>query len=110
MNVDHVGGLLVDEVKQRLRPDVRIHVSATEVAFWTSSDFSHTVMPNLVPDVLLSTAKSFYDGYRDQLRIFQDKHEVAPGVLVRVTGGRTPGHCVVDLVSGGGRLMSAETS
>ena len=33
-HMDHVGGLLVEDVKKRLSPDVRIHVSATEVAFW----------------------------------------------------------------------------
>ncbi len=49
---------------QGLRPDVRIHVSAAEVAFWTSPDFSHTAMPKPVPAVLRSTAKSFYDSYR----------------------------------------------
>lgn len=107
MHMDHVGGLLVAGVKERLRPDVRIHVSATEVAFWTSPDFTHTVMPKPVPDVLRSTAASFYNEYRDRLRIFEDKHEVAPGVVVRITGGHTPGHSVVDLVSGDERLTFA---
>ncbi|MBV7483045.1 MBL fold metallo-hydrolase [Bordetella sp. BOR01] len=107
MHMDHVGGLLVDEVKQRLRPDVRIHVSAPEVEFWTSPDFSHTVMPKPVPAVLRTTATSFYNEYRDRLQIFEDTHEVAPGVIVRVTGGHTPGHSVVDLVSGGERLTFA---
>ncbi|MGE8620122.1 MAG: MBL fold metallo-hydrolase [Achromobacter spanius] len=107
MHMDHVGGLLVDDVKKRLRPDVRIHVSAAEVAFWTSPDFSQTVMPNPVPAVLKTTATAFYNEYRDRLHIFQDKHEVAPGVFVRVTGGHTPGHSVVDLVSGGERLTFA---
>jgi glyoxylase-like metal-dependent hydrolase (beta-lactamase superfamily II) len=107
MHMDHVGGLLVDGVKERLRPDVRIHVSATEVAFWTSPDFSNTVMPKPVPGVLRSTATSFYNEYRDRLRIFEDRYEVAPGVTVRLTGGHTPGHAVVDLVSGGERLMFA---
>jgi glyoxylase-like metal-dependent hydrolase (beta-lactamase superfamily II) len=107
MHMDHVGGLLVDEVKNRLRPDVRIHVSATEVAFWTSPDFSHTDMPKPVPGVLRSTATSFYNEYRDRLQIFEDKYEVAPGVVVRLTGGHTPGHSVVDLASGGERLMFA---
>lgn len=107
MHMDHVGGLLVDDVKKRLRPDVRIHVSAAEVEFWTSPDFSHTVMPKPVPAVLRTTATSFYNEYRDRLHIFQDKHEVAPGVFVRVTGGHTPGHSVVDLVSGGERLTFA---
>lgn len=107
MHMDHVGGLLVDDVKKRLRPHVRIHVSAAEVDFWTSPDFSQTVMPKPVPAVLKTTATAFYNEYRDRLHIFQDKHEVAPGVFVRVTGGHTPGHSVVDLVSGGERLTFA---
>lgn len=107
MHMDHVGGLLVPGVKERLRKDVRIHVNATEVAFWTSPDFSQTVMPKPVPAVLRSTATSFYETYRDQIRVFEDRHEVAPGVIVRHTGGHTPGHCVVDLISGGERLMFA---
>jgi glyoxylase-like metal-dependent hydrolase (beta-lactamase superfamily II) len=107
MHMDHVGGLLVEGVKQRLRPDVRIHVSAAEVAFWTAPDFTQTVMPNPVPEVLRSTARSFYEVYRDKLRIFEDKCEVAPGVHVRLTGGHTPGHSVVDLVSRGERLTFA---
>ena len=107
MHMDHVGGLLVPGVKERLRKDVRIHVNATEVAFWTSPDFSQTVMPKPVPAVLRSTATSFYETYRDQIRVFEDRHEVAPGVIVRHTGGHTPGHCVVDLISGGDRLTFA---
>ena len=59
MHMDHIGGLLVDEVENRLRPDVRIHVSATEVAFWKSPDFSRTSMPSPVPDVLRETADQF---------------------------------------------------
>src|SRR5690606_859241 len=31
MHMDHIGGLLVDGVKDRLRPDLRIHVAAAEV-------------------------------------------------------------------------------
>jgi glyoxylase-like metal-dependent hydrolase (beta-lactamase superfamily II) len=107
MHMDHVGGLLVDGVKDRLRPDVRIHVAAAEVKFWASPDFSDTVMPSPVPDVLRSTATRFLNEYRNQLRIFEDKYEVAPGVVVRLTGGHTPGHSVVDLTSGGERLLFA---
>ena len=107
MHMDHVGGLLVPGVKERLRKDVRIHVNATEVAFWTSPDFSQTVMPKPVPAVLRSTATAFYEMYREQIQVFEDRHEVAPGVTVRLTGGHTPGHCVVDLISGGERLLFA---
>lgn len=104
MHMDHVGGLLVDDVKKRLRPDVRVHVEASEVAFWTAPDFSHTTMPGPVPGVLRTTARQFADQYRDQLRIFEEKQEVAPGVLAWRTGGHTPGHCVVRLTSGDERL------
>ncbi|WP_020656092.1 MBL fold metallo-hydrolase [Massilia niastensis] len=107
MHMDHVGGLLVDGLKERLRPDLKIHVADAEVRFWAQPDFSDTDMPAPVPDVLRSTATRFMDEYRDQLRIFQEKHEVAPGVVVRLTGGHTPGHSVVDLASGGERLTFA---
>lgn len=45
MHMDHVGGLLVDGVKEQLNPDLRIHVAAAEVKFWESPDFTHAVMP-----------------------------------------------------------------
>jgi glyoxylase-like metal-dependent hydrolase (beta-lactamase superfamily II) len=107
MHMDHVGGLLADGVKERLRPDVRIHVADAEVKFWAQPDFTRTAMPSAVPPVLRSTAASFLDAYRGQLRTFKERHEVAPGVVVRLTGGHTPGHSVVDVASGGKRLTFA---
>ena len=107
MHMDHVGGLLVDGVKERLRPDLRIHVAAAEVRFWETPDFTHVAMPPGFPDALRSAATRFADMYRDQLRTFEDEYEVAPGVVVRRTGGHTPGHSVVRLASGGDRLTFA---
>jgi len=107
MHMDHVGGLLVEGVKERLRPDLRIHVAAAEVKFWESPDFSHTAMPPGFPDALRSAAKRFMKEYHNQLRQFDDEYEVAPGVVVRRTGGHTPGHSVVRLASGGEGLTFA---
>ncbi|MCP4620827.1 MAG: MBL fold metallo-hydrolase [Bradyrhizobium sp.] len=107
MHMDHVGGLLVEGVKERLRPDLRIHVAAAEVKFWESPDFSHTAMPPGFPDALRSAAKRFTSAYHNQLRQFEEEHEVAPGVVVRRTGGHTPGHAVVRLASGGDALTFA---
>ena len=107
MHMDHVGGLLGNGLKDRLRPDVPIHVAAAEVAFWASPDFSRTAMPAPVPAVLRSVAGRFLDEYRSQLRLFEEEHEVAPGVVVQRTGGHTPGHSVVRLASGGERLTFA---
>jgi glyoxylase-like metal-dependent hydrolase (beta-lactamase superfamily II) len=107
MHMDHVGGLLVEGVKERLRPDLRIHVAAAEVKFWQSPDFSHTSMPQGFPDALRAAAKRFTREYQSQLRLFDDQHEVAPGVVVRRTGGHTPGHSVVRIVSGRDALTFA---
>ncbi|HEX5958869.1 MAG TPA: MBL fold metallo-hydrolase [Hyphomicrobiaceae bacterium] len=107
MHMDHIGGLLVPGVKDRLRPDLRIHVSAAEVKFWESPDFSRVSMPPGFPDALRSTAKRFAKEYRSQLRTFDEEHEVAPGVVVSRTGGHTPGHSVVRVASDGDRLMFA---
>ncbi|WLG98876.1 MBL fold metallo-hydrolase [Pseudomonas beijingensis] len=107
MHMDHIGGLLVDEVKHRLRPDVRIHVAAIEVAFWAAPDFSHTVMPSPVPDVLRATAEQFMHEYHDKLCTFEETYEVAPGVVVKRTGGHTPGHSVVHVTCGEERLTFA---
>jgi len=107
MHMDHVGGLLVDGVKDRLRPDLRIHVAAAEVKFWEAPDFSHVSMPPGFPDALRAAAKRFMKEYRSHLRPFEEQYEVAPGVVVHRTGGHTPGHSVVRLASGGDRLTFA---
>jgi len=107
LHMDHIGGLLVDGVKQRLRADLRIHVAASEVAFWKAPDFSRTVMPSPIPEVLRSTAQRFLQEYGGLLQTFEEEREVAPGVTARRTGGHTPGHAVVRLASGGERLTFA---
>jgi len=107
MHMDHVGGLLADGVKQRLRPDLQIHVAAAEVKFWEAPDFSRVSMPDGFPDALRRTATRFLNEYRSRLRTFDEEHEVAPGVRVCRTGGHTPGHSVVRLASGGDRLTFA---
>jgi glyoxylase-like metal-dependent hydrolase (beta-lactamase superfamily II) len=107
MHFDHVGGLLVDGVKERLRPDLRVHVSAAEIRFWASPDFSRTAMPPALADLARRASRRFLDEYRSQLRPFETEQEVAPGVVVHRTGGHTPGHSVVRLASGGDQLMFA---
>ena len=107
MHMDHCGGLLADGVKERLRPDLRVHVAAAEAKFWESPDFSRVSMPPGFPDALRRTGKRFLKEYHSQLRTFEEEYEVAPGVVVQRTGGHTPGHSVVRLASGRDRLMFA---
>ena len=107
MHMDHIGGLMIDCVKEALRPDLRIHVAAAEVEFWKSPDFTRVSMPEGFPDALRRSAKRFLNEYRSKLRVFEDECEVAPGVTVCRTGGHTPGHSVVRLASGSDRLTFA---
>ena len=107
LHMDHCGGLLVDGVRDRLRPDLRVHLAAAEAKFWESPDFSRVSMPPGFPDALRRTAKRFLAEYHSQLRPFEQEYEVVPGVVVRRTGGHTPGHSVVRLGSGGDRLTFA---
>ncbi len=107
LHMDHIGGLLVDGIRERMRPDLRVHLAAAETEFWASPDFSRTSMPAGYPDAIRAAAKRFLSEYRNELRPFETEHEVAPGVLVRRTGGHTPGHSVVRLASGADRLTFA---
>ncbi|ACB96357.1 MBL fold metallo-hydrolase [Beijerinckia indica] len=107
MHMDHVGGLIVDGVKEQLRPDLKIHVAVAEVKFWESPDFSRVDMPPGFPDALRAAAKHFRKEYESQLQLFDEEYEVVPGVIVTRTGGHTPGHSVVRVASGKDRLMFA---
>ena len=107
MHMDHIGGLLANGIKERLRTDLRIHLAAAEAEFWESPDFTRTSMPVGFPDALRSTAKRFLNEYRSQLQPFEAEYEVAPGVVAVRTGGHTPGHSIVRLASGRDRLTFA---
>lgn len=107
LHMDHIGGLLVEGVRERLRPNLRIHVAAAEAKFWEAPDFSRVSMPPGFPDALRQTAERFLIAYQGQLRLFETNREVAPGVVVQRTGGHTPGHSVVRLASAGDRLTFA---
>ena len=107
LHMDHVGGLLIDGVRDRLRSDLRVHVAAAEAKFWESPDFSRVSMPPGFPDALRRTATRFLNAYQSQLRPFETEYEVSPGVFIYRTGGHTPGHSVVRLASGGDRLTFA---
>lgn len=107
LHMDHIGGLLVDGLRKQLRPDLRVHLAAAEAEFWEAPDFSRTVMPAPIPEVLRRTAAQFLDMYRGRLRPFETEYEVAPGVLLHRTGGHTPGHSIVRVESRGEALTFA---
>ena len=106
IHMDHIGGLLDQRLRSQMRPDLRIHVSHTDVEFFKSPDFSHNTFGG-IQDIIRSSARNFLYAYSDELRPFDKQCEVAPGVVATLTGGHTPGHCVVRVSSGGERLTFA---
>src|SRR5262245_19044317 len=50
LHMDHCGGLLLDGVWERLRPDLRVHLAAAEAKFWQAPDFSRVCMRPGFPD------------------------------------------------------------
>jgi glyoxylase-like metal-dependent hydrolase (beta-lactamase superfamily II) len=110
LHMDHVGGLLTEGLKERLRSDLRVHVATREAEFWEAPDFSHTDMPAPVPGALRQIASRFLTEYRGQIKTFETEYEIAPGVLVARNGGHTPGHSIVRLASGGDALTFAGDS
>lgn len=107
MHFDHVGGLLIDGVKERMRPDLKIHASSMEAAFWKDPDFSRTGMPPELARIARDAARQFLERYGSMLQLFDQETTIAPGVTAARTGGHTPGHSVVRLQSKGERLMFA---
>lgn len=105
MHFDHVGGLLVQGVRDRLARDVRVHLSAAEAAFWTNPDFSRTAMPPDLAELARSASREFLSVYADNLMTFEHETMIAPGVVATKTGGHTPGHSVVRISSNGEKLM-----
>ena len=105
MHMDHVGGLLVDEVKKRLRPDLRVHVAAAEVAFWTSTAF----LPHLHAGT--GAGRALVDRQAVRERVSESSCGSSKrsmrwrrGCSLRAPVGHTPGHSVVRVTSGGDRL------
>lgn len=105
MHFDHVGGLLVNGVKERLGDGIRVYLSTAEADFWKDPDFSRTAMPPDLADLARSASKDFLSIYAKNIRTFEQEVEVAPGVVVTKTGGHTPGHSVVRISSNGDKLM-----
>ena len=79
LHVDHVGGLLADGLRGRLRPDVPIHLAAAEGGRILG-------VGRFLPATLLAgfrtcsvSQERFVDVYRSQLRPLKKEYEVARG-------------------------------
>jgi len=100
---DHCWGL-VDDTGNRLYPNAKIAISATDYDYWT--DLSH------IPEAPTQHKKDAFSGahynllpYRDHLVFVKDGKQVVPGITAHAAIGHSPGHHIYAIESRGETLI-----
>ncbi|MFB6672093.1 N-acyl homoserine lactonase family protein [Streptomyces sp. NPDC056390] len=95
---DHIGNL-------GLFPRARIHMTASEYAFWTSPTALHTQFSYYSePDEIDVLRRAESEG---RLLLFSGSLDLAPGIRVEEVGGHTPGQAVVRVSTEGAPVLLA---
>lgn len=95
---DHIGNL-------DLFPSSRMVMARAEYEFWTGPHRSRTQFHHSVEDDELTVLAAAYDEGR--IDLFDDRHELAPGVELLRVGGHTPGQTVVRVRTAAGPVLLA---
>jgi glyoxylase-like metal-dependent hydrolase (beta-lactamase superfamily II) len=95
----HVGGALDDE-GWPVYANARYTLWADEWEFWTSELAFAKASERHV-----ALARANLEPIRDQLTLIDRESEIVPGVCALPAPGHTPGHAVVSVSSGDGRLL-----
>lgn len=98
---DHVGGL-TDALGKKVFPNAELCVHQREVAFWQDDGNLNRVNERARGNFLI--ARRALDGYRANLRVFDDG-EVVPGIHAMPFPGHTEGHTGFRIDSGGQSLL-----
>jgi glyoxylase-like metal-dependent hydrolase (beta-lactamase superfamily II) len=96
---DHIGGTLDDEGKLNF-PNATYHLSKTEWDFWFSEDAYHKA-----PEAFVKIARQNLEPLRERINLIEYDIELVPGIRAIAAPGHTPGHIVVEIASGGQRLL-----
>jgi glyoxylase-like metal-dependent hydrolase (beta-lactamase superfamily II) len=94
---DHVGGL-IDSSGDRVFPNAELIVHHREVSFWENDGNLSRASERAHGNFLI--ARQVFDGYRSNLRLFNDGGEVLPGIRAMPLLGHTEGHCGYIIESG----------
>lgn len=95
---DHIGNL-------NLFPNSRVFLAEAELAFWNSRHATREMFHHSIEDAEVAHLNDVKDEGR--LVTFNHELEVAPGVILRVIGGHTPGQVVVTVNTSEGRVLLA---
>lgn len=98
-HIDHVGGCF-DSRGMPVFPNARYITSESEWEFWLSKPAD-----DKFETWLFSTARKRFLPIRAQFELVDDGAEILPGINIILAPGHTPGNIIVDISSGGKRLL-----
>ncbi len=95
---DHIGGTLDDE-GQPIYKNAQYHITKAEWDYWFSETASERT-----PDSFVAIARENLTPITARVNLVDGETEVVPGVCMVPAPGHTPGHSIVQVVSGDQRL------
>jgi glyoxylase-like metal-dependent hydrolase (beta-lactamase superfamily II) len=101
MHPDHVGGLLEGEAAAF--PNASLHVSKTDLGFWTDESIAAGVPDGMKP--FFALARGVAAAYGDRVIPFDGEADLGGGLSTIPLPGHTPGHSGLRLSSGGDGLV-----
>lgn len=102
---DHIGGN-IDEEGNPAFPNARYVMWKDEWDFWISEpNLDELKISDHGKEILVKSAHDNLLPLRDQIDLVSHETGIAPGIRVISAKGHTPGHMVVEVVSGSDRLL-----
>jgi glyoxylase-like metal-dependent hydrolase (beta-lactamase superfamily II) len=96
---DHIGGMLDDNGKLNF-PNAAYYIAKGEWDFWFSDDARKKT-----PEVYITIARQNLEPARGRVKFIESDGEIVPGICLHPAPGHTPGHIVVEAISGVERLF-----
>jgi glyoxylase-like metal-dependent hydrolase (beta-lactamase superfamily II) len=103
MHPDHIGGLLAAEAAAF--PKATLHVSKTDVDFWTSEDIAGKAPDAAKP--FFALARGVAGAYGDRVTPFDGEADLGGGITAMPLPGHTVGHSGLRLSSGNAQMLIA---
>ena len=96
---DHVGGTLDENGKLNF-PNATYYISKTEWDFWFSEEARKKT-----PESFVTIARQNLEPIRSQVKLIEREMELVSGIRAYLAPGHTPGHIVVEAISGDSHLF-----
>lgn len=104
MHPDHANGL-IDPAGAAVFGKAELAVAEAEYAFWTDDGILSRAPAGMQPFFHMARAAAKPYAGPDRLSRFGTDSEIIPGIRVLAAPGHTPGHSMVEVVSGTDRLL-----